>query len=250
MAVSRLLWCAAACAIIGASAPTVTYAQDAATLRADAPADGPWFANHEMPVSADGNLPGELRVFDESGNLVPARVRLFFLQQGEIVTQTRPDDQGNFQAVGLIPGVYSVVAAGPEGFGAFSVRVLPATEPVAPPKTNTISDERLREVSFTNAAKAYASSLQASVLDSVNGTAAIQIGAEALGVSTGGAVGGSLGASLASDIAGGIAGGSSGAIGALGAAGGLVGALAGSNEDQPAGTGTTDTTQSANTTGS
>lgn len=252
MAISRFFLSVALCAMLvattGVNAEEVVDAGQADVARAELPADGPWYANHELPVRADGNLPGELRVFDESGNLVPARVRLFFLQDGETIVQTRPDEQGNFQVVGLTPGVYSVVAAGPEGFGAFSVRVLPATEPEGPPKTNTISDEKLREVSLTRARAAYAASLQASLVSAADARQAILIGAQELGVTLGG-TGTGLGSSLGQTLAaGGVGGGSGGAGAALAGAIGAAGALMSSDDEQPTGP-IVDPTQSPNTTG-
>lgn len=88
------------------------------------PSDGPWHANHEMRLRTDGNLPGQLRAFDSNGNLAPVRARLFFLQKGQIVTKATADETGYFQVTNLDPGVYSVVAAGPTGFGALSIRIL------------------------------------------------------------------------------------------------------------------------------
>jgi hypothetical protein len=103
------------------------------------PADGPWHANHEMRLRSDGNLPGQLRAFDAAGNLAPVRARLFFLQNGKLVGKANADDTGHFQAVGLTQGVYSVVVASPEGFGAFSVKIDRDNESIPPPKVKSIA---------------------------------------------------------------------------------------------------------------
>ncbi|HEX4128638.1 MAG TPA: hypothetical protein VHZ24_01260 [Pirellulales bacterium] len=105
------------------------------------PAEGlPWHANHAMRLRSDGNLPGQLRAFDASGGMVPVRGRLYFVQNGEIVGKGVAEENGYFQAVGLHEGVYSVIASGRDGFGAFSVRVVPEKPAAAlPPKVKSIS---------------------------------------------------------------------------------------------------------------
>jgi hypothetical protein len=120
----------------GIPAPIIADRDAAANLSAtDA-----WYANHEMRLRSDGNLPGQLRSFDVAGNLTPVRARLFFIQNGQIIGRATADEHGRFQAVGLDGGPYSVVAAGPEGFGAFSLRVLKndGTPNVTPPKVKSI----------------------------------------------------------------------------------------------------------------
>jgi hypothetical protein len=118
-------------------APNVADREDMSMNR---PADGPWYANHEMRLRSDGNLPGQLRSFDVAGNLTPVRARLFFIQNGQIIGRATADETGRFQAVGLDGGPYSVVAASPDGFGAFSLRVLKndGTPNVTPPKVKSI----------------------------------------------------------------------------------------------------------------
>lgn len=113
--------------------------------REEVAAEDAWYDRHELSLSVDGNLPGNLRVFDDNGKLIPARVKLYFLQSGKVVSQTTPNDDGDFQAVGLKPGTYSLVAAGQSGFAALGVRILPPPERPEPPKANTIG--RIREVS-------------------------------------------------------------------------------------------------------
>ncbi len=105
-------------------------------------AEDAYYDKHEMSLGPDGNIPGNLRVFDESGALVPARVKLFFLRDGQVVTQTMPNEQGDFQITNLQPGTYSVVAAGQSGFAAIGVRVLPPPDRPEAPKANTIGKTR------------------------------------------------------------------------------------------------------------
>jgi hypothetical protein len=76
-------------------------------------------------LRVDGNLFGRISLFASTGNLVPAKATIHFVQNGHEVFTTQSDERGNFQAVGLRPGVYSVIAMGADGFTAFSVLVLP-----------------------------------------------------------------------------------------------------------------------------
>lgn len=113
--------------------------------REEIAAEDAWYDRHELSLSADGNLPGNLRVFDDNGKLIPARVKLYFLQGGKVIAQTTPNQDGDFQAVGLKSGTYSLVAAGQSGFAALGIRILPPPERPEAPKANTIG--RIREVS-------------------------------------------------------------------------------------------------------
>lgn len=108
-------------------------------------AEEAWYDKHEMSLTSDGSIPGNLRVFDENGALVPARVKLFFLSEGQVIAQTLPNEQGDFQVSGLQPGIYSVVAAGQSGFAAMGVRILPPPNRPEAPKANTIG--KVREIS-------------------------------------------------------------------------------------------------------
>src|ERR1700722_3555312 len=83
--------------------------RDELGLGTNRPVDGPWYANHEMRLRSDGNLPGQLRSFDVAGNLTPVRARLFFIQNGQIIGRASADEHGRFQAVGLDGGPYTVV---------------------------------------------------------------------------------------------------------------------------------------------
>jgi hypothetical protein len=124
-------------------------AAEGAKADRDYTAEEAWNDKHEMSLTTDGNVPGNLRVFDDAGNLVPARVTLFFLQNGQVVSQSRANEQGDFQASGLQPGIYSLVAAGQSGFAAMGIRVLPPPDRPEAPKANTIG--RAREVSNARA---------------------------------------------------------------------------------------------------
>jgi len=109
------------------------------------------YQRHEYALQADGNLLGKVQTIDDGGSAIPARVRLYFVRGGAVVTHALPDEQGTFQASGLTPGYYSVVAAGQGGFAAVAVRILPPPQRPEPPKANTIG--RTKTASFANAAE-------------------------------------------------------------------------------------------------
>lgn len=134
-----------------ANAVEAKAAAEGAKVERSLTSEEAWYDKHEMSQTTDGNLPGNLRVFDNAGNLVPARVTLFFVQNGQVVSQARANEQGDFQASGLQPGIYSLVAAGQSGFAAMGVRVLPPPDRPEAPKANTIG--RAREVSNARAAQ-------------------------------------------------------------------------------------------------
>lgn len=100
------------------------------------------YMRHEYALQQDGNLKGKVRMVDAGGTLTPARVKLFFVRHGEVVSQTTPNSEGIFQATGLTPGYYSVVAEGASGMSSTGVRVVPAPEKVEAPKANTIGRKR------------------------------------------------------------------------------------------------------------
>ena len=95
-------------------------------------------------LTVDGLLPGRLQYVDgRSRGLVPAkRVSISFVQHGKVVSQARPGVDGFFQAAGLVPGFYTVVASGPDGILTFGVEVFPALTMSA---RNSDSERRTKE---------------------------------------------------------------------------------------------------------
>ncbi len=83
---------------------------------------------HRIRLSSDGLVPGKILVVDPQTNaVVPATdLTVMFAQNGEIKAQVEPGEGGVFQASGLGPGLYSVIASGASGFVAFGVELLPA----------------------------------------------------------------------------------------------------------------------------
>lgn len=249
MSVSRFAWLFLALVTLTSIAPGQqpnqtppgTNKQTADDLKADdfsgrRPADGPWYANHEMRLRSDGNLPGQLRAFDVGGNLTPVRARLFFIQNGQIIGRATADERGQFQAVGLEGGAYSVVAAGPTGFGAFSLRIIKnnGVPNVTPPKVKSIG--KFKEVSDIKLVAEQPGSidplaLEISVVSPTDFPLVAQIIRDQVpGLALPGAAapGGALGAAGAAAAVGGGGGGGLGGIlgagAALGGIGGLLGA--------------------------
>ena len=95
---------------------------------------------HGVHLRVDGNLAGRVSVIEGSGRLIPARATITFMREGRVVMSVRSDEMGNFQAVGLRPGPYSVIATDGramtadtrEYVGAISVVVLPYDPTVSP----------------------------------------------------------------------------------------------------------------------
>lgn len=212
-------------------------------------AEDAWYDRHELSLSSDGNLPGNLRVFDDNGKLIPARVKLYFLQGGKVVAQTTPNQDGDFQAVGLKSGTYSLVAAGQSGFAAMGVRILPPPERPEGPKANTIG--RIREVSQPGVgiglhlnvpiipavdvqpAFQLASAQNAGGLGSLPGLSGLGGGATGLGGTVAGGTtvaGGAVGGGGAAGAAG-LAGSGAGGLFAAGAAAAGIAAAANNNNN-------------------
>lgn len=151
---SVFLW---GCLGVAAAAPTACYAQvqaKHADLVAESFVTGnalsanemesvaQAYQRHEYTLQSDGNLAGKIMMFDSSGIASPARVKLYFLRDREVVSQAMPDEYGMFQAANLQPGHYALVAAGQGGFAAAGIRVLPPPERPEAPKANTIGRAR------------------------------------------------------------------------------------------------------------
>jgi len=109
--------------------------------------------HHRLHLRVDGNLPGRCIVQVSSGKSLPARAKVVVLKDadvgtgsaavaggrfqtvafrshgilrtGQVVTETRSDESGRFQIIGLRPGSYSVVATGRDTVGVSLLTVLP-----------------------------------------------------------------------------------------------------------------------------
>lgn len=94
-------------------------------------------------LTVDGLLPGRFQYVDGlSRGLVPAkRVTINFVQHGKVVSQAKPGVDGFFQAAGLVPGFYTVVASGLDGIATFGIEIHPALKL----SDNAVPDGRVKE---------------------------------------------------------------------------------------------------------
>ncbi|OHB70353.1 MAG: hypothetical protein A2V70_08395 [Planctomycetes bacterium RBG_13_63_9] len=107
--------------------PPTMMAQDAG-----APTDGASGAqSRTVHQQVDGYVAGRVSIHNPSGNLEPARVKLSFVQNGNVIASVRSDEWGRFQANGLKPGVYSVIATGEQGLAILAVTIHPFQENLA-----------------------------------------------------------------------------------------------------------------------
>lgn len=75
-------------------------------------------------VNQQGELWGRISTLKESGVPVPiGDVTIHFVRNNLILKRVRPANNGEFIVRGLKPGVHAVIAAGPDGFVAFSINV-------------------------------------------------------------------------------------------------------------------------------
>jgi hypothetical protein len=89
---------------------------------------------HRVQLQKDGSLKGMVNLMDDrTGRLREVLdLTVYFLQNGDIATDTIVERNGAFKADGLRPGVYSLVGVGEDGTFAMSVEVLgPEYEPAA-----------------------------------------------------------------------------------------------------------------------
>jgi len=82
---------------------------------------------HNFRLSKDGLFAGRLTVFDpKAGKPIPVNnVIVYFLRLGRILVQINPGIDGRFQ-VKILPGVYSLIVAGDDGFLAMGLNVVSA----------------------------------------------------------------------------------------------------------------------------
>ncbi len=78
-------------------------------------------------LAGDGRLPGRFNLIDPSTGIAqPVKdVTVSFLQDGVVIAAAIPGSGGVFQVQGLSPGNYSLIVAGPAGYLAFGVQLLP-----------------------------------------------------------------------------------------------------------------------------
>ena len=85
---------------------------------------------YSVRLQKDGNMLGRIIVADRDLAENLRYAKLTFLRDNQVVARTdsNPSD-GSFNVVGLKPGVYGVIAAGPAGYSSFAFNILPAEKP-------------------------------------------------------------------------------------------------------------------------
>lgn len=117
--------------------PSATEAIEASYTARNSGA-GSAFSHAPVQLSADGSLEGQLHLLDpNTGDILPVRdLTVSFISDNSVVgtTTVRPD--GSFVQWNLMPGIYSVIAAGSDGVGYIGVQVvgdLAAAEAISQP---------------------------------------------------------------------------------------------------------------------
>jgi hypothetical protein len=84
--------------------------------------------HHQVRLTKDGRLLGRIRRLqpDSGRDLKIRQLKVYLLKDQEIVSQEDVAPNGTFAVEDLDSGVYSLVAAGRDGFLAFSIDILPA----------------------------------------------------------------------------------------------------------------------------
>lgn len=110
--------------------------KDDSVLSLDKPGDGDdvqpstlpgsQLKHHQIQLTDDGRLLGRIRRLDASGgrSLRIRQLNVFLLRDNQIVSQEPVSPNGTFAFTELAPNVYSLVAAGRDGFVAFSIDVV------------------------------------------------------------------------------------------------------------------------------
>ena len=82
--------------------------------------------NSDFELQADGSVKGQIiRATPTNQDAYPITdMFVAFVRDNQVVAEARSDAQGEFSLTGLSPGIYSLAAAGPEGFVCFSSAVI------------------------------------------------------------------------------------------------------------------------------
>ena len=85
---------------------------------------------HWVTTNEDGDLFGRVSAIDPANSTaIPIeRLDVALIKKGEKVGTSVTDDEGQFLLEGIEPGVYTLVAAGQNGFLAYGIQVLPKLE--------------------------------------------------------------------------------------------------------------------------
>lgn len=81
---------------------------------------------HVVSLDSSGAIKGRIANIDGGSENTQgiAKLKVFFIQNGEIVKESYTNSDGSFEVMGLPEGDYSFVASGQSGFAAYGVRVV------------------------------------------------------------------------------------------------------------------------------
>lgn len=102
---------------------------------------------HWITTNEDGNLDGRISAIEPSqSSTVPIeKLDVALMKKGEKVHKAVTDNDGKFILKDVAPGVYTLLAAGRNGFLAYGVQVLPKREGIDILDDNTSIDSKKRE---------------------------------------------------------------------------------------------------------
>jgi hypothetical protein len=123
---------------VGEKLSTVPVVQAAAPSPTTPPTAPPMGTSAiAVRLQADGSLAGQVNAaIGPNGAFQTVQAQISIVKNGQIVAATRTDEAGHFQLVGVQPGIYSLIANGPNtysslvtngpnGYAAFKIQVLP-----------------------------------------------------------------------------------------------------------------------------
>ncbi len=89
-------------------------------------ARGSVYENSDFELQPDGSVKGQIvRAAPTNHSVFPiADMSVAFVRDGQVVSESRSDANGDFTLSGISSGIYSLAAAGPEGFVCFSTGVI------------------------------------------------------------------------------------------------------------------------------
>lgn len=79
---------------------------------------------HTVALNRNGSVEGRIASIENGTNEGLSSLRVFFVQNGEVVSETSTLNDGSFVAQSVPEGAYSFVATGENGFAAYGVRVV------------------------------------------------------------------------------------------------------------------------------
>lgn len=116
-------------ASVAAVQPTTPSQTDSAVMAARYAAENTtaqsYLSNTTLQLAPDGSLAGQLHLLDPAtGDVLPVEdLKVNFIADNTVVGSTTVNRDGSFLQHNLIPGVYSVVAAGGDGVGCIGVEL-------------------------------------------------------------------------------------------------------------------------------